>query len=410
METRITFVAALQNQDLEERHILLKNILEERHELLSKPSHELKSDDTIRLAELDINKLYTFKKWEFSKTPLMQATSDNDVKSINLLLAAKADTQIHNDIKNTALFSAIRDGYIDSVKALLNDNNIHQSVDGKTPLLFASLYGKEEIAGLLLDSKANVNVLDNEHISPLMYAVVQGKTNLVKKMLECKVDITVRRPNGVTVIGCAAAQSDVEMVKALVSAGVDLSSYTDKSLFIIAAQSDQKEIFDLLVNLYREKNISPNAYINKVDGDGYSALTSAIEKNNAALTKTILDMKADFNANGGLGTPAMFAASKCGDDPTILKLLIERKADLSKKVGKITALDCAIETGHSEIYMIIQQWKKYHSRSYRLFHKTIPEINYEQIHRDACKELIKDIGVKLDESSEAEVLEKIVKM
>ena len=409
MQPRITIAEVLKNEDFEERHILLKGILEERSKLLSKPAKELTSDDKLRLTELDFNKISNIGRFAPSRTPLMQAADDKDDVSINLLLAAGADANIQG-YEGTALLLAMYRKHLDSVKALLNKDNINQFVKNKPPIAWACLIESEEISQLLLDNKANVNILDEDDVSPLMYAVVKGNTSLVKKMLEVKANITVKHPSGSTVIGYAVREGDVEMVEALVNAGADIHNNDGESLFIAAAQGNKKEIFDLLAKLYNKENIPPSQYINKINGEGYSALTAAIESKNVALVKSIIDMKADLNAHGGFATPAMFAASKCDDDPTILKLLINQKADLSTKVNKMTALTCAQNTGHTEIVMIIEQWMKYNSKTYRMFHRSIPDIDYEKIHKDALRDLIKGTRINLSESSENEVLARLMKM
>lgn len=397
MQARQTIGNILEKKDIEQRHLLLKNILEERRKLINKPASELTPSEKTSLLLLDLNKLIYVPQPDASRTPLMQAAWEGDLESLNLLLAAGADLDIKNVADETALFLAIRQGHINCVKALLNKNNINQSLDEEkiTPLLAAAVCDKEDILQLLIEEKANIDDVNKNGLSSLMAAAGNENLTFVKRLLAAKADVRLKDHSGNTALSYAIAARDKEMFETLVKAGSDIHHVNNDgaTLFTIAAANERREILDLLIKQYNEEKISPSQYINTIDKNGDTALIGAIAKSNVAISGLLLDMKADPNIHGAKGTPAMFAAFKCGDNSTILKMLIRANADLSIKVNGKTALDYAEEKDHVEIRMIIKQWNKYHSHLYRMFHKSIPEIDYDEIRKDAFKEYKRYTGL-----------------
>lgn len=62
-------------------------------------------------------------------------------------------------------------------------------MQASTPLHFACHHNSREIAELLLQHKANIEVEDNADWTPLVYACISNDVDLVKYMLSCKADI-----------------------------------------------------------------------------------------------------------------------------------------------------------------------------------------------------------------------------
>ena len=66
----------------------------------------------------------------------------------------------------------------------------HQTKDNCTALIFASLAGHVEVARMLLDHNAEINVeSDSNKDSPLTFACWKGHQDIVELLLEHKADI-----------------------------------------------------------------------------------------------------------------------------------------------------------------------------------------------------------------------------
>ncbi len=126
------------------------------------------------------------------QTPLHWAASQNQPEMIRFLVSKGADPDARAAVRDwqrrvtaegrpkdmnrggfTPLLFAARDGYVDSVNALLQGKaDINQpDPDGTTPLLLTLINGHWDTAKLLIESGANVNDWDFWGQSPLYIAV-----------------------------------------------------------------------------------------------------------------------------------------------------------------------------------------------------------------------------------------------
>lgn len=122
------------------------------------------------------------------------------------------------------LHLAARFGLTNVTRALLQTLN---NVDGldvmkRTPLLTASLAGKEGTVKLLLDTgKVNVNARDREGRTPLSYAAGGGSVEVTKLLLDTgKVSVNARDVLGRTPLSYAAGYLKVEVTRLLLDSGL----------------------------------------------------------------------------------------------------------------------------------------------------------------------------------------------
>ena len=131
-------------------------------------------------------------------TSLMNAAQKGDAQQVEKLLnipGKRAEINTQNSDKMTALNIAALDGYTDVARLLINagaDLEI-ESRGGQTPLLWATQYNHSELAKLLISFKANVNAHNEFWITPLMYAVQAGNLEIVKMLLEAGADMHARK-------------------------------------------------------------------------------------------------------------------------------------------------------------------------------------------------------------------------
>lgn len=93
------------------------------------------------------------------------------------------------------LHTAVLKNDIKSVKehiAAKSDLNIKEAMGGSTPLVSAALFGKTEIAKLLINAGANLNIQNNDGSTALITAAFFCRPEIVKMLLAKKANKTIK--------------------------------------------------------------------------------------------------------------------------------------------------------------------------------------------------------------------------
>ncbi len=232
-------------------------------------------------------------------TPLMFAARENDLESARILVKAGADVNAAGG-------------------------------DGKDALSLALFNGSYEVAGLLIDSHANVNHADAQRFTPLFWAVDRRNMEtapnfpwmvttdpmpVIKKLLDAGAN-----PNAIvnstprarmregsprivfaTALMRAAFSGDIELVKLLIEHGADPRiSSSDRETTLMAACG--------------------TGFIN-----GYHRLRPPAER--LEVVKLLVGLGEDVNAADSYGITPLMVAANLGDIE-IVKYLIAQGADL----------------------------------------------------------------------------------
>ena len=106
------------------------------------------------------------------------------------------------------IHTAVVNGDIKTIKhhiASKSDLNEKEKFGGSTPLISASLFGKTEIAKLLIDAGAKLNIQNNEGSTALITAAFFCKPEIVKMLLAKKADKTIKNKYGNTALETVSA-------------------------------------------------------------------------------------------------------------------------------------------------------------------------------------------------------------
>ena len=316
-----------------------------------------------------------------SNLPLIDAVKDRDRKTVNSLIASKADVNTPQPDGATALAWAVYLDQADTVDTLLKAGAKVNTADeyGETPLTLACGTGNTAIIGKLLKKDANPNAARwngetalmiaaragsaegvNQLIAngakvnavearkgqnALMWAAAEGHSDVVEVLLKNSADARLASKAGFTPLVFATQKGDAKSVRSLLAAGSD-PSYTlpgGMSVLVVAAAFGKTDAAEAL--------LENGAKVNAADVAGNTALHLAAQAGNVELMKQLLAKGADPNlrtakitpgaGRGGGGgffrpvgeqTPLLLAARANREDA--MRILVASGAD-----PKITAQD-----------------------------------------------------------------------
>lgn len=124
------------------------------------------------------------------------------------------------------------------------------SVDGFTPLGFATFFGRQEVVKTLLEAGADVNAASRESmkVTPLASAAAAKQTEIARLLIAHGANVNARAAGGHIPLHEAAANGNVELVKLLIENGVDVNAKTDdgKTPLDFAVEYKRPEVIELL--------------------------------------------------------------------------------------------------------------------------------------------------------------------
>jgi ankyrin repeat protein len=257
-------------------------------------------------------------------TPLMYAAAVGSVDAVRALLAKGADAKAKNSFDATALMWGVANP--EKVRLLVDagaDVNA-RSKQGMTPLLIAANNaGSAEIVRFLLSKGAKVDS------TALIAAAGAGDLDMVRLLAEQGADINAATPSGDTPLHFAASVGNVAMVKLLLGKGANVN----------AATTDAVKVKKGPVAL-----------------NHLTALMFAAPYGTPVLVRTLIDAGAKVNARDIRDmTPLMLAVSSETQDPAVVRVLLEKGADVKAKsnLGE-TALDWAKKFGNPAVIRMLE--------------------------------------------------------
>ena len=303
---------------------------------------------------------------QFGSTPMQEAALTGNAEIIKMLLTAGADVESANAEGQTALMVVARTGNVAAAKALLIAGakvNATESFGGQSPLMWAAAQCQPAMIRMLIEYGAKVNA--------------RGAVRDWQARITAEPRPKDRHIGGFTPLLYVAREGDVESAKALIEGGADinLDSRDRETPLVLALENEH---FDLAAYL-----ISAGADVDKWDLYGRSPLYTAVDlstlptggrPDTPSTDKTtaleVMQMLLDKGANPNLqlklrppyrnvvfdrggdqvlstGATPLLRASKAGDNPVAMKLLLEHGAlvDLPTADG-ITPLMIAAGMGH----------------------------------------------------------------
>lgn len=124
------------------------------------------------------------------------------------------------ELRDVALFEAIRDGHLSYVQALAaaGVSLTHRDQNGLMPLAWAAQYGRLDILNYLLARGVPRNPMDHYGFTPLMWAAQQGQRQVVRALLLAGANPRVRTRRGVDALALARVARHVSVEALLLDA------------------------------------------------------------------------------------------------------------------------------------------------------------------------------------------------
>lgn len=224
----------------------------------------------------------------------------------------------HIDFMNRQLMRAAFRGNRSEVIELLNKGASVNAVRTASPLIAACMPGRTDIARLLIEKRADVNLVSSSGLSPLMWA--SGAKWLIEGVLERQdftgpedlVDV-LRETHTVS-----AYRDHSDLVQLLLESGADVNARDYSFQFtplIMACNAGNVNTVRLL--------LEHGADVNATDPDGVTPLYIACENDNSAIVRILLDNGANVNAR-----------AKDGRNPLIITCTVHNLATLRLWLGE----------------------------------------------------------------------------
>jgi uncharacterized protein len=251
-------------------------------------------------------------------TPLSIAAHRQRKEIVKVLIDAGADVNLRDKNGSTPLLKAI--GLIDrpmASKLLAEQMGFDESAKIK------------EIAQILIDANADVNISTNEGQTPLLAAARHEYKDIVQMLIDANADVNMPDKYGSTPL-LTAIKQDMEQFFDRMKYGVDMS----------VIEKNKKEIVRILIDA--------DADVNLRDKDGNTSLLEAARQGDEDIAQLLIDANADVNICTTSGeTPIMAATVR--KDKKIVRMLIDANADVNiATVTGATPLFIALDISKDE--------------------------------------------------------------
>lgn len=199
-----------------------------------------------------------------------------------------AEIETQSAFTSSQLFqNAIKAGEMQDVVTLIKSGlDVNEAFsDGITPLHVAVINNQEQIATLLIENGAKVNVVDTStSATPLHLAALYGREEIAKLLVQKGADINASMRFGITPL-------------------------------MVAAQFKQTPLIQLLLD--------KKANINYADQEGYTALHFAAENGDATIAQMLLTHGANVHLKDKTNQATPLAVATESNHPDVAKLILE---------------------------------------------------------------------------------------
>jgi len=269
----------------------------------------------------DVNILYHDENNKPS-TPLLCAVKNGFKESVHLLLAHGANQGLE-EIRKRPINLAAKKGYLEIVQMLYQENpDIITETDnsGRTPLMEAVLYGKNDVVLYLLALQASAIHDKDEHERTLVHlAVLSANNEVLDLLLKRNPDVRLRDRYGDTPLQLAVKNNLVDACRILINYQKTKGYAFEDIAFVRAVESEKIDILQMML----EQGYNPNA----METEFGPPLSLAVQKGYLDVVKLLVNNNADVNIECNAGFRPIHMACRW-NRKEILEYLIDKGADI----------------------------------------------------------------------------------
>ncbi|GGL97506.1 ankyrin repeat domain-containing protein [Deinococcus aerophilus] len=222
------------------------------------------------------------------------------------------------------LFLAIRANDPERLRTLVrHDHTLLEAVSplGVSPVLFAVYYGHPELARLLVQEGAPLNVFE---------AAATGETGRLNEQLDADPAlVNALSPDGFTPLGLAAFFGQEEVAALLLSRGADVNALSRNAMQVQPLHSAVAGNHLRLA----ARLLEAGAQVNAAQSGGFTPLMEAARNGNAALVETLLAHGATVEATNDDGRRAADLAEEEGHTAVAALLSPRQPQENGKAIG-----------------------------------------------------------------------------
>lgn len=151
-----------------------------------------------------------------------------------------------------------------------------------TPLMRACLYSRYDMAKLLVENNASIDLVDIDGKTALMHAVLSGCFDVANLLLDHGADFNIKNNSGRTVISYASRCNDTKLLPKIIKMGGDVNTKNNSGSTPLMYAADFGPIENVLFL------INSGAKINEKDDDGRCALYYACKSSRYEVVELLL--------------------------------------------------------------------------------------------------------------------------
>ena len=278
-------------------------------------------------------------------TPLHRASGKGNNGAIKKLLELGSDCNIKEiRLEQTPLHYAAMAGDSVGILLLLQSKADVNSVDqrGRTAIHLATENGKTEAVKVLMEKGAEVNLVDKEDMAPIHLAAKDGQVEATMVLLKYGANVNSRSNYEMTPLHFAANNAHTELIKVLVSNGADVNSTANEQLTPLHLSADMGHAESAKVL------IEKGAKINSASSEGMAPIHVAASNGHTKLLKLLVMKGAEVNQRANHDLTPLHLAANNGHTEAIM-VLLEKQAEVNAKTIKEKApLHLAAKNGYPE--------------------------------------------------------------
>ncbi|XP_048244847.1 uncharacterized protein LOC124124203 isoform X3 [Haliotis rufescens] len=274
-------------------------------------------------------------------TPAAVAAQRGHTGVLKCLMESNADLNLVDCKLNTPLHLACEAGHGGIVLILANVCKIcSRNKNGNTPVHLACQEGRADVVDILLNRNADLTMLNFNNCSPIDVVCSNGYSSVLQLLLN-RISYPLPCDGYKTPLHTACKNGYPEIVNILLQHDAGRSVCADRNTPLeMAVGNNRTNIVSALLRSGTNNNINTQIF------------NSASKEGHTDIVKLLIEKGADVSAAGCGDTPLLCACR--GGHTDIVKLLIEKGADVSAAAAAgYTPLSCACRGGHTDIVKLL---------------------------------------------------------